>query len=297
MKLLPFLQLIRPRQWVKNFFVAAPLLFGLKLFDLESLSKVCLGFIIFCLLASSIYILNDLCDIEADRNHHKNKNRPLASGTLRIQHAFIMLGILMGMLCILIAVTLQNNFITKDFYFIACLYFVINLGYSFGLKHIALFEMFLVAMGYILRVIAGCILVAVSPSPWILVVTFVAAMLIVSGKRRAEIVHTHEHKTPGRKSIAKYNLAFLDSMIAIFGTSSIITYMLYTLSPEAMILHHTPYLIYTSIFVMFGVTRYILLIKMHKDAESPTDLITSDWGICATVILWVISLILIFYVK
>ncbi|MBV8802776.1 MAG: UbiA prenyltransferase family protein [Gammaproteobacteria bacterium] len=274
--------------------MAAPLLFGMKLFDLESVMQIIYGFILFCIAASSIYIINDIFDIKTDRLHPKNKNRPLASGRISIKTAIILFLILWLMLIVAVLYFINMRIISFDFFYILFLYLAINLGYSLGLKHVSLVEMFLVAFGYILRVIAGCILISVTPSPWIIIVTGVVSMLIIAVKRRSELV-TCSFDTGLRKSISEYNIAFIDSMISIFGTATIITYMLYTIAPTISNLHHANQLVYTSLFVTYGVTRYILLIKVKKDTHSPTDLVTSDAGICLSVLFWVASLIYVFY--
>jgi decaprenyl-phosphate phosphoribosyltransferase len=294
MKKNDYITLIRPKQWVKNLFVAAPLIFGMKLFEAQYVTKIAFGMVYFCIIASMIYVINDLCDIKTDQLHPKNKNRPLASGRVRPLAAYFLL-LIMGLLAVtLAALTLASGYIAPTFYYIVAIYLLINLSYSTYLKHVPLLEMYLVASGYVLRVIAGCVLLAVEPSQWIIIVTGIISILITAGKRRSELM-TCSTETGLRKSIAGYNIAFIDSMISIFGTATIITYMLYTISPAIMQIHHSNHLIYTSLFVTYGVTRYILLIKVKKDTHSPTDLVTSDPGIALSVILWVCSLIYIFY--
>lgn len=293
-KLAPYLRLLRPRQWIKNFFVAAPLLFGAKLLDPLALIQCGSAFLVFCLAASLIYIFNDWRDIKVDRQHPKNKARPLASGAVSPKGALVLALLLIYLMINLSALSFAKGYLSGSFFALVLLYASINLGYSLGLKHIALFEMFLVASGYVLRVIAGCVAISVSPSPWIIVVSGVVSMLIVAGKRRAEMVDSSPEQV-GHKVVAVYNLAFLDSMIAIFGSASIITYMLFTLSEKTIQIHHTENLIYTSIFVVFGITRYILLIQVRGGAEAPTDLVIADKGLCLTVLLWVASLVFIMY--
>jgi decaprenyl-phosphate phosphoribosyltransferase len=292
LKWIDVIALLRPKQYIKNFFVAAPLLFGMKLFDIHSVLQIIYGFIFFCIAASSIYIINDIFDRKTDRLHPKNKNRPLAAKRIRVNTAFILFSILWMILIAALVLTTQTQFIDFHFFIILFVYLVINMAYSLGLKHVALVEMFMVSAGYVLRVIAGCLLISVTPSPWIIIVTGVVSLLIIAGKRRSELV-TCSVDTGLRKAISEYNLAFIDSMIAIFGTATIITYMLYTVAPAH--LHHANLLVYTSLFVTYGVTRYIMLIKVKKDSHSPTDLVTSDWGICLSVLLWILSLIYIFY--
>lgn len=288
-----YIQLIRPRQWVKNFFVVAPLIFGMKLLDVRALISTICAFVIFCLVASLIYVFNDLCDVKSDRQHSKNCHRPLASGVITHSSGIIFLFGWMFFTLGIATLTLKLSYLNWHFYFIVMIYLCVNLAYSLGLKHIALFEMFLVGSGYVLRVLAGCAALAVAPSPWIIVVTAVTSMFIVAGKRRAELISSVDGKK-GRKSISEYNIAFLDSLIAIFGSASIITYILFTLSKQVIEQYHGS-LIYSSVFVAYGVTRYILLIKVRGGAESPTDLVTTDPGIFLSVILWIAFMIVVIY--
>lgn len=289
----PLLNLIRPRQWIKNLFVMAPLILSSKLLECHSLINSCFAFVIFCLTASSIYILNDLRDIEADSRHPKNRYRPLPSGAVTQKQALLFLFVLLIIEFIVAFFSIMNHFLPLKFYTVILIYYAINISYSFGLKNISLVEMFLVSSSYVLRVLAGCIAINVTPSPWIIIVTALASLLIITGKRRAELIMVKSNEV--RKSIKNYNIAFLDSMIAIFSTATIVSYMLFTISAETIQRHHTQNFIYTSIFVIFGITRYVLLVKVHQGAESPTDLITSDIGISLAVLFWIISVLCLIY--
>ena len=291
----PYIKLMRPKQWIKNLFVITPLIFGMKLLEIDAVMHALLCMLIFCLAASAVYVFNDILDKPSDKEHPENYCRPLAAEVISIPHAFIFLAFLL--LCTLILGYLSVYLWQMPIQVYVCLlaYFLINLGYSLGLKHWSLVEMFLVSSGYILRVIAGCIAIDLIPSPWILVATGVVALLIIAGKRRAELI-SMDVKKHKRKVMDGYNLPFLDALISIFGGAAMMTYMIFSVSDYAMHKFQTQNLILTSIFVVFGVARYIQLIKDYGGRQDPTDLIVSEPGMCLAVLFWVISVVLIIYV-
>jgi 4-hydroxybenzoate polyprenyltransferase len=286
MKLSPYARLIRPTQWTKNVFVLAPLLFGFKLTTPVYVGKALLAAVVFCLLASALYVVNDLIDSDADRNHAKKRARPLAKGEIAKAQALIVFTALI-VLAILIGV--YAHFELEFWYFIG-LYAALNLSYSFGLKHVSLLELFMVASGYMLRLLAGCAAVDEVPSPWILAATGTIALLITAGKRRGEIA---ENNDPGqhRRSLRFYNLPFLDSVITMLAGVTVVTYLLFTTSDYAIERYHSPYFVSTSVFVLYGVLRYLQLAKVSDHADDPTTLILTDRSIGIAVLGWLATCI------
>ncbi len=284
------LRLLRPNQWVKNAFVVAPLFFSQHLFDENKVLMTAVGFIAFSLTASALYILNDLNDREGDRRHPTKRLRPLAAGAVSVSQAVMLVALLTGAVILLLFLSAPP----KEFIAVLCAYAFITICYSLGLKNVSLLELFMVASGYVLRVIGGSILVAATPSTWILFTSGVAALLIVSGKRRADMVD-HSDKGEHRKSLRGYTVSFLDQMIAVCAGMAILSYILFTVSDYALVRFQSTYLVATSVFVAFGILRYLQLVNAGRGGDDPNRLITRDPGIIASVLLWVLSLYAIIY--
>lgn len=275
------IRLMRPIQWTKNVFVLAPLIFSFKLMDTASLAAAFWAIVIFCLTASAIYIVNDTIDVHADRKHPRKKSRPLAKKEVNVNEAI-------GLVCGLLITIMVILFVTKlpgSFCFFLILFTTLGLGYSLGLKNIPLLELFLVASGYVIRLLAGCAAIGVVPSPWILAGTGTIALFIVAGKRRAELEEDYNDQT--RRSLKGYNLTFLDSMITMLGATTVVTYLLFTTSAYAIERYHTPYFIGTSVFVLYGVLRYMQLVKVKANTDDPTTLVLTDPGLRLTVLCWI----------
>ena len=280
---------MRPKQWTKNAFVFAALIFDRKLFDLNSLERTLMTFGLFCLLASSVYLLNDIMDIEADRSHPVKKNRPIASGKLPISLAVIMA-------ILLLAVALVGSFLLFiGTFFIFLIYFVLNLAYSKWLKHIAIIDVLVIAACFVLRVAAGVSVIQVERfSPWLYVVTTLFALYLGFGKRRAELsVLIPENTTSHRRVLAGYSIDFIDQLITIVSATTIIAYSLYTFSAPNLPENHTMML--TIPFVLYGIFRYLSLIQINKKGGEPEDLLLNDRPLQITIVLWGLAVILIFY--
>lgn len=287
--MLPLVKLLRPRQWVKNVFVVVPLFFGFKFGDPYSVAAMALAFVTFCCVSSAIYVFNDLRDIEADRQHPKKRFRPLAAGTVSIPVAYVSIAALAlcAAACIMVA-RLPPSFI-----FITATYAGMSLSYSLGLKNVPLLELFVVASGYVLRVIAGCHAIDVLPSPWILGAAGSVALLIVSGKRRAEMAENLDPDA-NRRSLAGYTPSYLDSVISVLGAVTIMQYLMFVSSDYAIKRYGSEAVMLTVVFVAYGVLRYIQLIKVGQGADSPTDLVTRDPGLIGAVLLWVATFLFLF---
>ncbi len=283
------LKAMRPKQWTKNAFVFAALIFDRKLFNLTSLERTLMTFGLFCLLASSVYIINDIMDVDADRNHPVKKNRPIASGKLPIVLAIIIA-------ILLLVVALAGSFLLNiGTFFIFLIYFFLNLAYSKWLKHIAIIDVLVIAACFVLRVAAGVSVIQVERfSPWLYVVTTLFALYLGFGKRRAEIsLLVAENATSHRKVLAGYSISLIDQLITIVSSTTIIAYSLYTFSAPNLPENHTMML--TVPFVLYGIFRYLSLIQISKKGGEPEDLLLNDRPLQITIVLWGIAVILIFY--
>lgn len=280
---------MRPKQWTKNAFVFAALIFDRKLFDLNSLERTLMTFGLFCLLASSVYIINDIMDIESDRSHPVKKNRPIASGKLRVSLAIIVA------ILLLTAALAGSYFLYIGTFFIFLIYFVLNLAYSKWLKHIAIIDVLVIATCFVLRVAAGVSVIQVERfSPWLYVVTTLFALYLGFGKRRAELsVLIPENTTSHRRVLAGYSIDLIDQLITIVSATTIIAYSLYTFSAPNLPENHAMML--TIPFVLYGIFRYLSLIQINKKGGEPEDLLLNDRPLQITIILWGIAVILIFY--
>jgi decaprenyl-phosphate phosphoribosyltransferase len=275
------LELIRIRQWVKNGFVLAPLFFGKDLFHRDAVLHALTAVAVFCLASSAVYIFNDWRDIEADRVHALKKSRPLASGRIPVPAALaLMLVLLAG--C---AAVIWLSAMPPRFWIIVGLYLVLNLGYSLGLKHVTVVELLLVSSGFVLRLLAGGVALAVALSPWIIIATGTIALLITTGKRRGDIARQND-VGQARKSLAGYNLAYLDGVLAALTGSTFVVFLLFCASDYAVARYGANVLI-TSVPVAAGLMRYLQLIIVYGDGDSPSDLVMRDKGLLASVLVFV----------
>jgi 4-hydroxybenzoate polyprenyltransferase len=281
---------LRPKQWLKNFFIFAAIVFDRQLTNSNSFTSTLLGFFIFCGLSSSVYLFNDLFDIEADRNHPTKKNRPIASGHLSKSLALI-IGLILSTGALFCAFWLSFNF-----FLICCFYLTINLVYSKWLKHIPIIDVLVIASGFVLRVGAGVTLILVERfSPWLYVVTTLFALFIGFGKRRAELSLLAESANQHRTVFEGYTLDYLDQLITIVSCATIIGYSLYTFSAPNLPDNHTMML--TILFVLYGIFRYLYLIKVKKSGGAPEELLLNDRPLQITILLWGISILVIFYLN
>jgi 4-hydroxybenzoate polyprenyltransferase len=279
---------MRIRQWIKNVFVLAAVVFDRQLKNPEALWRSILGFIIFCLISSSIYFINDLFDKEADRNHPVKKNRPIASGRLPVPIA-------LAIAIILTVVSLAGAFLLSlNFGWIIFVYFVLNLAYSKWLKHIAIIDVLVIAAGFVLRVAGGVTLIVVERfSPWLYVVTTLFALYIGFGKRRTELALLSAEANNHRRVLEGYTLPFLDQLIIIVSSTTLVAYSLYTFSAPNLPDNHSMML--TIPYVLYGIFRYLYLVQVKQAGGAPEDVIMSDRPLQATVFLWGLSILVIFY--
>lgn len=286
-----FVALIRLKHWVKNLFVFIPGFFAGVLFDQHNLILLITGFFCFSFVASGIYIVNDYRDIEVDRNHPEKCKRPLACGAVSVPVAFT------------IAVVLFANglgfawFINPYFFGIIILYLVINLGYSLGLKNISILDIMLVASGFLLRTIAGGVIIDVELSNWLLIMVFLGALFIALAKRLDDLLVSEASGTISRKTIKNYNLNFIYSGITMISGVSMVSYIMYTISDEVTQRLHSKHLYFTAIFVVAGILRYLQITLVENKSGSPTKILLTDRFIILTVLAWVLSFYMIIYFR
>ncbi len=280
---------MRPHQWVKNGLVAAPLFFTPEQVNLDSIIAVVIAIACFCFISSSVYILNDYADREADRQHPEKKTRPLAAGTVPIPVAFALLGLLLvagfGGSFVLIGPQVVP--------FLA-IYFVLNLAYSFGLKKLALIDVMIIALGFIIRVEAGAAAADLIPSVWIMIMTGLGALFIALAKRRDDLVRALD--SGHRKALEGYNLQFLDSAMSIVIGAVLVAYLIYTTDADVIARMGTNKLYYTAPFVVLGLFRYLQITLVEERSGSPTKVILTDKFLMGVGALWALTFGALLYI-
>jgi len=285
--LLAIIKTIRPKQWAKSAFIFTALIFDRKLLDLNSFLHTLAGAILFSLLASAVYTINDISDLEADRNHPTKKLRPIASGELPVNVAWAL-----GIGLIIIALPLAY-LLSSSFLLICVIYLILNLLYSNWLKHVPLIDVIVLASFYVLRVTAGVTLIEVKRfSPWLYVVTTLFALFIGLGKRRAELVMQQSETSGSRPVLDGYNINLLDQLINIVSSTTIVAFSLYTFSAPNLPENHSMML--TIPFVVYGIFRYLYLIQIGQGG-APEDIALTDRPLQIAIFLWSLSILIIFY--
>jgi 4-hydroxybenzoate polyprenyltransferase len=288
--LIPLIKTLRPKQWTKNGFIFVPLIFDVKLFRISPLLQTLAGFVILCLLSGMIYLINDLVDIEKDRQHPTKRNRPLPSGQLSKPVAI-------AAALLILAITLPLSFwLDPAFGLIAAGYVVLQVAYSFWLKNQVIIDVMVLAAGFVLRVAAGVPLVdAERFSPWLYVFTTLGALFLSLGKRRQEIVLLKSQASNARAILSDYSLPFLDEMMAVVTAGTLMTYALYTFSAPNLPTNHTMML--TIPFVIYGIFRYLYIIHIQGDGGAPDEVLLTDRPLQATVILFGLAVVIILYLS
>lgn len=281
---------MRPRQWTKNGFVFFALIFDKQLFLVDPFLRTLEGFALFCLISSAVYLFNDITDVEADRNHPEKKLRPIASGKLPISVALITAFVLTFVSLIL------GYLLSPIFALILATYLIINLLYSRWLKHVAILDVLIISSGFVLRVAAGVALITVERfSPWLYMITILFSLYIGLGKRRAELNLLAQGASAHRKVFDGYTIPLLDQYITIVSGMTVVAYSLYTFSAPNLPENHSMML--TIPFVVYGIFRYLQLIQMGHAAGSPDEVALKDRPLQATVLLWGLAVIAIFYIS
>jgi 4-hydroxybenzoate polyprenyltransferase len=270
MNLLRLLRLLRPHQWLKNGFVFIGLLFGHAWNDPHKLSQALAAFVAFCLLASAVYVMNDLIDREQDRRHPKKKLRPLAAGTVSVRAAVVL-----GALCLIAGGVIAVRYAgSAPWLFLA--YVVMNLGYCFGLKHVVILDVFIIAAGFMLRILAGTLGIDIAPSHWLLLCGLMVTLFLGFAKRRAELNALLQESAGHRRVLEHYTAAMLDQFITIAAAGTIISYSLYTVSAETVALHGTRGLMVTIPFVVYGILRYLWRLHRQGGGGDPAQELLGD---------------------
>lgn len=281
---------MRPKQWAKNVFLFAALVFDRKLTDLDAILHTVIGVIVFSLAASVVYILNDISDVEADRLHPTKRNRPIASGKVSMQAAWVLAALLLAI------VFPTAIWLSPSFSVITLLYLVLNLVYSKWFKHIPLLDIILLASLYVIRVAAGVTLIdVVRFSPWIYIFTTFLALLMGTGKRRAELSELAGGPNDQRRVLDGYTLNFLDHLITLASGMTIITYSLYTFSAPNLPENHA--MMFTIPFIIYSILRYQYMLQVRNTGSAPEDLVLSDRPLLASIFLWGVSVLIVFYLS
>ncbi len=286
-----YINLLRPKDWAKNLFLYIPVFFGGLAFSPETLIKVLEGFACFCLIASSIYIINDYRDIEEDRLHPVKSKRALASAVVNTN-----LALLISIIFLTIGLT-WAFFIRDKFFFVLSIYFLLNLAYSLGLKKIAILDILIIAIGFVLRVKAGAVIARIGLSEWLTIMIFLLALFLAIAKRRDDVLIKLDSGNEMRQAIKGYNVEFINVALSLICAVMIVAYFMYTMSDEVRIRLGTYRLYYTCFFVVAGILRYLQIIFVKRDSESPVKILYKDRFIQATILFWIISFYMILYMK
>lgn len=287
------LRIIRVRQWVKNFFVFVPLFFGGMILNASALATGVITFFAFCFIASAIYCLNDIVDVEADRRHPVKCSRPIASGDVSVTEGYLLMALMValsaGMICLLSEHMLKVGGIVA-------FYFVLNVAYCVKLKDKAIVDVCIVAFGFVLRIMAGGMATDIVLSKWIVLMTFLLTLFLSFAKRRDDVLRMDATGIAPRKNTIRYNLTFINQAITITGAVMLVCYIMYTVAPDTLEHFHTDYLYLTSIPVLLGLLRYIQIAVVDMKSGDPTKVIIKDRAIQAIVLVWIMAFLFIIYV-
>ncbi len=285
-----YFKLLRVPQWIKNFFVFVPLIFAKQLFNFQSLTEVLLGFTLFSFTASIVYIINDIIDADSDRQHPEKKNRPIASGKIKPST-----GIITAFILLIITVVLSFG-VNISFILLLAAYLVLNILYTFSFKHIVLLDIFSIAAGFVIRVIAGAVIINVEVSSWLILTTMFISLFLAIMKRRSELNYSIEEGSKvSRKVLSQYSKRYTEQIASIAASGVIICYALYTVSERTISIFHTDNLIYTLPFVAFGIFRYMYLVFIGKKGENTARLLATDIQMIINLFLYIITTIYIIY--
>lgn len=287
--MLHHLRALRPHQWVKNVFVFAPLVFSRNLTEPDVVLRSLLAFAAFSAVASSIYLVNDIADYERDRVHPKKRHRPIAAGKVRRGTAMVMSAALAaGGLALAWGLNLQTGATIS-------VYGVMNLAYSFRLKHVVLLDVFIIAAGFLLRVTSGAFAIEVGISPWLLVCTFFIALFLAFCKRRHELVSLGDDAAAHRGILAHYSTPFIDKMVSSLASMTVMSYALYTIDPRVVTRLGTDGLVITLPLVLFGIYRYLYLVHHRQMGGSPTEVVLKDRSVQAILLLYLGTAVWLIY--
>jgi 4-hydroxybenzoate polyprenyltransferase len=288
------IRLMRVEQWVKNFFILLPLFFSQRLMFSSRLLDCLVAFLGFSFIASSIYCLNDIHDFELDRLHLKKKNRPLASGLVNKKTAILLL---IG--CFFTGILIEYFFggqNAKQVIYAFLLYYVLNILYTLWLKNIAIIDVVIISTGFVIRILIGGLSSGTSLTNWIIIMTFLLSLFLAFAKRRDDFKIYDESGVITRKNVVHYNFQFLNAALVITGTITIVSYIIYTISPEVISRVKNEYVYMTSIFVIMGILRYLQFVLVEEKSGNPTQILLKDIFIQLCIVGWIGSFIVMFYI-
>jgi 4-hydroxybenzoate polyprenyltransferase len=288
-----YIQLIRPQQWAKNGFVFLPIFFNGELLNTVKLCSCAMAFLAFSLAASSVYCLNDICDAESDRLHPDKNRRPVASGAISRNRGFLVMAVCLvpSMLVLLIFGG------ERRFYLMALIgfYFLMNIAYCLWLKRYSIVDVMVISTGFVLRIVVGGVVGDVWLSEWIVIMTFLLALFLAFAKRRDDVILYRNTGIALRKHTNRYNPEFLNQVMTVVSTITIIVYIIYTLTPDVMERFHSRYVYLTAIFVLTGIIRYLQLTIVDLKSGSPTKIFLKDRFIQCCIVGWLITFLIIIY--
>jgi len=282
-------QLLRPTQWSKNTVLFAALIFSKHLFVFSDVALVAAAFLCFCCVASGAYVMNDIRDCERDRQHPLKARRPLPSGRIQRGTAVVIAVALTG------AGLIGAFALGLGFGLLTAFYFALQVAYTFVVKDMVILDVMSIATGFVVRAVAGGVVIAVPVSPWLIICTFLLALFLGFSKRRHELVLLDDRAIEHRASLREYSPYFLDQMIAVVTASTVVAYAIYTVSPEVREKLGTDQLYLTVPFVLFGIFRYLYLVHQREQGGNPTQLLLSDQPMLVDVVLWILTASVLLY--
>lgn len=288
--LIGLIRSMRPRQWTKNVIIYAGIVFDGQLFVPDSFLRVTLSFLLLCLISSVIYIINDVVDVESDRQHPKKRSRAIASGQISIRTALI------GAMALLVIALIGAAALSFGLTVILIVYLILHLLYSWRLKHVVILDLLAVTAGFVLRVAAGVVVVHVQAfSPWLYACTALLALFLIIGKRRQELLELGEAAGGIRVTLDSYTLPLLDEMLRMVMTSTLIAYLLYTIEAPSVLLAGTKLALVTVPFVLYALWRYLYLIHVQGEGSAPDEVLLRDRPLQISILLWGLTFVAILY--
>ena len=291
------LQILRPYQWVKNFFVFIPLFFGHQLMNVPLLINTIAAFFAFSFVASSIYCFNDIIDVEDDRRHVEKCHRPIASGKISVATGYILMFVMLA-LSIALSFALPNDVVstTLPLPYIIIIYWLMEMAYCIRLKRIAIIDLCILSMGFLLRIAAGGAATGILLSHWLIMMTFLLTLFLGFAKRRDDVLKFQKTKIPPRHNTKRYNLTFVNDATTVTGSVMLVCYIMYTVSPETIANFDNRHIYLTTIFVLLGVLRYMQLAVVDEKSGDPTKVLLRDPFTQVIVLGWAVAFLFIIYI-
>ena len=291
------LQILRPYQWVKNFFVFMPLFFGHQLMNVPLLINTIAAFFAFSFVASSIYCFNDIIDVEDDRRHVEKCHRPIASGKISVAMGYALMFVMLA-LSIALSFALPNDVVstTLPLPYIIIIYWLMEMAYCIRLKRIAIIDLCILSMGFLLRIAAGGAATGILLSHWLIMMTFLLTLFLGFAKRRDDVLKFQKTKIPPRHNTKRYNLTFVNEAITVTGCVMLVCYIMYTVSPETIANFDNRHIYLTTIFVLLGVLRYMQLAVVDEKSGDPTKVLLRDPFTQVIVLCWAVAFLFIIYI-